>query len=819
MIPKAIRLHKIVQLSLLSAGLAYPVTALPADTSAPSPGAAIFQKLCVECHGASGEGVAGKYDEPLHGSRSLESLARLIERTMPEGKPESCIGDDARAVAEYIYNEFYSVEARQKKGLASQPRVALARLTVPQFRNAVADMLLPFTPAPRSGERRSRRESREENEPPVVEPGLKAEYFQSKGMSKADTRKLERVDPRIDFDFGYGSPAEDITEDQFTIIWAGALLPRHTGEYEFRVRTENGARLYVNLDNTERIGKLRDDSSAAGQAALIDAWVSSGEKREETGKIFLLGGRSYPFRVEFFKYKENTASIKVEWKPPHGSWSVLDERFLTTEAVGRTFVLETPFPADDRSLGYERGSSVTRSWQSAVMNAAAATATEIVNRLPLLAGFNDGDTNRQEQVKEFVVKLARVAFRRPLTEQEEHLYRNILFTDVPNPEAAVRRAMLLMLMSPSFLYTDLTPAGEKPNQHVIATRLSLALWDSIPDPELMKAANAGELASKEQVESQARRMLADSRARAKMRDFFTHWLELEERDLAKDKTLFPGFDEAVIGDLRYSLEAFADEIVWSERSDYRELLLADYLMLNDRLRRLYASAGADPMDEGCAKSLEPLQGHFEPVQMPPGRRSGVLTHPYLLSAFAYPNNTSPIHRGVFLTRNIIGRPLKPPPVAVAFNDAEFTPTSTMREKITQLTRDKACMSCHSVINPLGFALENFDAVGRWRSMDNNRPVDTKGSFVTDEGNTVELASALDVAKFAVGSLPAHRAFVTEVFHHLIKEDPIAFGPSVAEALRKEFEADGFNIKNLMVRIAVLAAGHGGKTIQITKLDP
>jgi hypothetical protein len=798
-------------------GAAIVLLACSAGSSAsefrqPISGAVIFENQCASCHGTRGEGVPGKYDEPLYGNRSIESLARRIERTMPEGEPEACVGEDARLVAEYIYGEFYSVEARQKKGLANAPRIGLARLTVPQFRNAIADLLGHFTPAP-GGRGKSNKDS-SGNSAQEVASGLRAEYFQSKGMSKADSLQLERIDKRIDFDFGEGSPAEDIDADQFAIVWDGAVVPRHTGHHEFRVRTENGARLYLNMDAAERISRLRDDSGAAGQSALIDGWVSSGEKREHTARVYLLGGRSYPLRVEFFKYKEKTASISVEWKPPHGVWSLLDGDHLKTNAASRTFVLDTPFPADDRSQGYERGSSVSRSWQAAVMNAAAATASEVVNRLPLLAGFSEGESSREERVREFTVRFAEAAFRRPLTGEEEHFYRSVLFTNAQNLEAAVRRAVILILMSPGFIYVDLTPEGEPPTLQTTAARLSLALWDSIPDARLLEAAETGQLATPEQIEDQARRMLADPRARAKMREFFSHWLELEERDLAKDKALFPGFNEVVMADLRYSLELFTEEILWSEQSDYRELLLADYLVLNGRLRELYGYVAdrEERVEQSSSAAPDERPDIFERV-MAQGQRAGVLTHPYLLSAFAYPNNTSPIHRGVFLTRNIIGRPLKPPPVAVAFNEEEFPRESSMREKITLLTRDISCMSCHSIINPLGFALENFDAVGRWRTMENNKLIDAKGSFVTDEGTTVELESALDVAKFAVGSEAAHRAFVSQMFHHLTKQSPYAYGQDTLERLRRQFEEDDFNIQNLMVRIAALAAGHGCTSIQ------
>ena len=383
-------------------------------------------------------------------------------------------------------------------------------------------------------------------------------------------------------------------------------------------------------------------------------------------------------------------------------------------------------------------------------------------------------------------------------------------------------------------------------------------------------------------------MLKDPRAKAKMRGFFQHWLELEERDLAKDKAIYPQFDERVISDLRYSLESFIEQVVWSETSDYRELLTADYLVLNQRLLNLYQPSsaptteiqgvvedvgdlrsdqdgpfvaqaastvqslvaseaadrdhavaddhpadrhlanGKDEIDSGDEQhdggeaaqaaaaaapggsaaersSAEPLD-EFRQVVLVEGRRAGVLTHPYLLSAFAYHNNTSPIHRGVFLTRNIVGRGLKPPPVAVAFKDDEFSPDLTMREKITQLTRDSACISCHSVINPLGFALENYDAVGRWRTMDRERPVKTDSEYVTIDGQKMTVRSAHDIANYAIGSPRAHRAFVSQLFHHLVKQPPEAFGHRTIEELRLSFAASEFNIQKLIAHITQVSAG-------------
>ena len=807
-----------LMMAVLSGGISPGSANEPAPTPPPAlrltpldhPGAAIFQQSCVTCHGADGQGVKDECDEPLAGSRSIKSLAARIERTMPEDKPQSCVGEEAQQVADFIYHEFYSPEARRRKGLL--PRIELARLTVPQYRNTIADLLLQFTPAPSEGQTRRGRRGRQEPESQKdkaspIRPGVQAQYYQSKGMSKADKLHLERVDRRLDFDFGKDSPAEDITADQFAIVWQGSLAANQTGHYEFRLRTQNGARLYLNSENTGQRDRLRDDSSIAGQAALIDAWVGSGEMREVTERIFLMGGRQYPFRLEFFKYKEETASLQLEWKRPDGAWSVLDANHLTTANTPRTFVIEAPFPADDSSLGYERGSSLSPTWHAATTKAAIATAAEVVNRLPLLAGLDGNTPDREVVLKNFIAGFASVAYRRPLTEGEDTLFRETLFTRAANSEAAVRRAVILILTSPHFLYTDLTPPDQAPSPYAVATRLSLALWDSIPDRPLFEAARNGELATAEHIEAQARRMKANPRTRDNIRRFFNHWLELEYRDLAKDRTMFPEFTDSVVSDLRHSLDLFLEAVVWSEASDYRQLLLGNSLMLNPPLREIYQPAEANSELTESTASGDESTGAFQAVAFPPDRRAGLLTHPYLLSAFAYHNNSSPIHRGVFLTRNIVGRELKPPPMAVAFKDDEFSLDATMREKITQLTRDQACMSCHSVINPLGFALENFDAVGRWRTVDNNKPVDPKSEYVTEEGDTVEVASARDIAEFAVASPAAQRAFVVQLFQHLVKQAPAAYGWDAIDQLTAEFVKDDFNIQNLIVNIAVLSASH------------
>jgi hypothetical protein len=179
-----------------------------------------------------------------------------------------------------------------------------------------------------------------------------------------------------------------------------------------------------------------------------------------------------------------------------------------------------------------------------------------------------------------------------------------------------------------------------------------------------------------------------------------------------------------------------------------------------------------------------------------------------MAALAHNKFTSPIHRGVFLTRNVLGITLKSPPMAIEFEDSRFDPSLTMREKVTEMTRDTSCMGCHSVINPLGFALEQYDAIGRWRTVDNNKPVDPASELATDDGEVVRLTGARDIADLAVRSEQGQRAFVRHLFHHLVKQEPGAFGPDTLETLRNSFTTSEFNVRKLLGEIAINAAAHG-----------
>lgn len=744
------------------------------------PGAVIYKKMCLDCHGAKGEGVAGKYDEPLHGDRTLEALAKRIDRTMPEDEPELLDAVGSAQVAAYIYDAFYSPVAQAKNNPA---RKDLTRLTVAQYQTSVADVVGRFRPG--------------SDRPPGKERGLKARYngfmlpqaepdFVGPPVEAKEEKKdrpkhrFERVDGQVAFQFGADSPDKAVmASDEFRVRWEGAVMAPDTGNYEFVIKTQNGARLFVNNNETP----------------IIDGWVSSGpDVREEKKTIFLLGGRSYTFTLEFFKYREAAASVELMWKTPHGVLEVIPQRYLTPNGGGIHMVVNTTFPADDRSEGYERGAGVSKTWEQSTTDAAIEVAEHVEKNLDRLAGTKAGAGDRVDKLKEFSRKFAETAFRRPLTEEQKQIFVDAQFAKSPTPEVAVKRVVMLSLKSPRFLYPDLSEL-EHPDDFTVASRLALELWDSVPDGGLTRMAAEGKLRDRNSVTAVARRMIADPRAKTKLRGFFHHWLELDRAStIAKDAKTFPGFDDRVLADLRESLWMFVDQIVWSEKSDYRELLQADYLWINDALAKFYGKGDA------AAPTSE-----FQKVSFTNGQRTGVVTHPYLMAAFAYNKDTSPIHRGVFLTRNIVGMSLKSPPMAVEFEDSHFDPTLTMREKITAMTKDNACMACHSVINPLGFSLENYDAIGRWRTQEKNKPVDPAGHFANEQGQTIQLNGARDIASYAANSESGHRTFVRHLFHHTVKQPVAAFGEDTLETLRTKFTKEGCNIQKLLEEIAVIGA--------------
>ncbi len=737
---------------LLSA--AHSAFGAPKKRSGVDPGERIYFKQCAHCHGMQGEGVIGVNENPLYGTKRLPELIQVIVDTMPEEKPNACRGDNAVAVGRYIYETFYTPEARASQ---KPPRIELARLTNRQYRQSVGDIFAEFLGKPQLNDER----------------GIKARYYDTRGFGK---QVGEEVVDSIDYDFDQKLPHEKISKkEEFSVRWEGAIIAEESGVYEFIVKSPNSIRLYVN-SRTNR---------------LIDKYVATRDSDAEyKGSIYLQGGMPYYFRLETFRFKDPTASMSVMWIPPGGTRQIIPKRNFYPSWVGTSIVVQTPFPPDDSASGYERGISISPEWDEATTNAAIEVAQQVVPLMDRMAKTNSQDENRQEKLKAFCYSLVEYAFRRPLTDEQKSIYVDSFFSDELELTDTVKRVIISTLKSPLFLYPELNrhPNSPAADSYLIASRLALALWDSVPDTALRNAAAQGSLMDAAQVELQIKRMLTNRRTRSKLDYFLLHWLQLNEKgEFSKDEQQFAGFSESVKADLRQSLRLLFQEIVWSDASDYRQLFQATTIPVNQNLADFYRIDGVEGTD-------------FQQAAISQHGSGGILTHPYMLSMLAYRDNSSPIHRGVFITRRLMGRTLKEPPQATEFVSADFEEGLTIREKVTLITEPTACAGCHNIINPLGFSLENFDAVGRYRNQEVGKAINAVANYNTVDGESVELAGATGLAELISTSPQAHGAFVDHLFHQAVKQPINAYGDSLREELITQFQNSGFNIQQLLVNI-------------------
>ena len=331
--------------------------------------------------------------------------------------------------------------------------------------------------------------------------------------------------------------------------------------------------------------------------------------------------------------------------------------------------------------------------------------------------------------EQILTALARRAYRRPVTD-----------TDVQPLVAAyeqgrregggfedgIRWAIEATLVSPKFLFRiEHDPANVAPGTPYrlsdldLASRLSFFLWSSIPDEELVDLAAEGKLGNPAVREAQVRRMLGDPRSRALVENFAGQWLYLRNlRTVAPDATQFPEFDANLRLALRRETELFIESQVREDRA-VPELLQADYTFVNERLARHYGMANV-------------YGSHFRRITYADDRRAGLLGQGSILTVTSYPHRTSPVVRGKWLLDNLLGAPPPPPPPEVpelSENEGEEQ-AATMRERMAAHRASPACAACHATIDPLGFALENFDAVGRWRSNEgeSEAPIDASGAL-------------------------------------------------------------------------------------------
>ncbi len=344
-----------------------------------------------------------------------------------------------------------------------------------------------------------------------------------------------------------------------------------------------------------------------------------------------------------------------------------------------------------------------------------------------------------------MTNLARKAFRRPVAEKDLAPLMQFYADGRKSTgtfEGGIENALVAMLSSAKFLYrVEAPPANAKPGSIYrlsgtdLASRLSFFLWSSIPDDELLSAAEQGKLSGPKGLEQQVRRMLADPRSRTLTTNFAFQWLKIRDMDaLEPDPFAYPSFDRPLRTAFRREMELFVDSIFREDRSVV-DLLSADYTFVNERLAAHY--------------DIENVRGdQFRRVTLTDPNRFGLLGKGAVLMVTAYPNRTSPVLRGSYILENIMGTPPAPPPPNVeAFKEnKEGEKPKTIREIMEAHRANPTCNACHGVMDPLGFSLENFDTIATYRTMDRytRTKIDTSGKLVdgTQVNGPADLRNAI-----------------------------------------------------------------------------
>jgi hypothetical protein len=324
-----------------------------------------------------------------------------------------------------------------------------------------------------------------------------------------------------------------------------------------------------------------------------------------------------------------------------------------------------------------------------------------------------------------VQNFARRAFRRPVSAAETARYTRFVGLAQKQGDSfqeGIATALQAVLVSPNFLFrTEQDRPTSAISDFELASRLSYFLWSSTPDETLLRLAASKSLRKAGVIEAQVLRMLQDEKAAALVENFAGQWLQFKNMDVMKpDLERFQNFDDGLRRSMRRETAEFVGHVFRGNRSVV-ELLDADYSFLDERLARFYGVPGV-------------VGPEFRKVDMSGTKRGGgVLAHASVLTVSSYSTRTSPVLRGKWILENLLNAPPpEPPPGVPALDDTKIGESASLREQLEAHRKSPACASCHSRMDPLGFGLENLDAIGAWRDMDGKFPVDSSGTLPTGQ---------------------------------------------------------------------------------------
>jgi len=510
------------------------------------------------------------------------------------------------------------------------------------------------------------------------------------------------------------------------------------GEYTIRVFLQRNSRDYIRgLAEPHQL-----DFRLDGERIKLLTVGGGPELKGEPGPIFSQAGRIGDRSSETYEHGGAEQHLEVRFRAKAG------ERLIAVTFLNKNTIPEGVFqpPMTQFQLVQYKGGN---SYIDNVVISGPYDVTglsDTLSRQKIFACHPTRTADEETCARKILSTLARRAYRRPVTDKDVRTLLRVYEAGRSEGdfEAGIQAALERILAGPEFLFRlerdpdavggpAIAQSGTvyRISDLELASRLSFFLWSSIPDDQLLNLAESGKLKDPAILEQQVRRMLRDPRSKSLVTNFASEWLYLRNLDSkTPDPKLFPEFDETLRQAFQQETELFLESMLREDQSVLR-LLDANYTFLNERLARHYG--------------IPDVYGsHFRRVTLGPEfqARRGLLGQGSLLTVNSYANRTSVVLRGKWLLENLLGAPPPPPPPNVASledSGADGRPLP-LRELMEKHRKNPGCASCHAAIDPLGFALENFDAIGRWRTTDAGTPIDSSG--VLPDGTRLEGPSGL-----------------------------------------------------------------------------
>ncbi len=463
------------------------------------------------------------------------------------------------------------------------------------------------------------------------------------------------------------------------------------------------------------------------------------------------------------------------------------------ELLGEDRRLARDFPAEELQGSFDNNAelrSVSDLLGLRYVAAAEEIARTVVGKLAAVLPCDPVQQGEAVCLERFLEGFGARVWRRPLeAEERDDLKRVFASGRAATFAEGIDAVVQVMILSPQFTYRLERGVPVPGSRHArlapfeMASRLSYLLWGSMPDAPLFEAARRNQLGTRDEVMAQAERMLDDPRAAATVVNFAGQWLQL--RDLAeadKDTAVYPAWKDEHLELFRQETERFI-ELIWQGDGKLDTLLTAPFSVVNGELAALYGKKGVT--GEGFAR-----------VELEPTQRAGVLTQASFLAAKAGPDQSSPIHRGVFVREQLLCQPLPPPPPEANAMPPQLDARQTTKERFAAHRADPACASCHGLIDGIGFGFESYDAMGAWRTSENGKPIDAGGEL---SGTDVDgpFTGAVELGRKLVSSKQVEACLVEQMFNFSFGREKTDADRCTVQTLEGAFARSGRDLRALL----------------------